>query len=276
MLFLTNRIIASCLLTGLILCVAPRAAGQGGDPQVREILHAWQAHYEASIKSIDDYVVVKEDQTVYYKKAHDNGRPYFKSRVEDADERELASGSNLTDAEVFSRVYQAVLENAEYKGRDEVNGHPVQVLYLEKVEQIFDEPWAPQELREVYLKIDPDKWVLRELAFQVTTQHEGEERVINQVMQSRDYRDVEGMQIPFETAVMIKGLALTEEERREAEEGLAEMERELEAMPQAQRHMVERMMGDRMRQAKQMLEGDVYETVNRVLEVRVNTGMEDF
>lgn len=84
------------------------------------------------------------------------------------------------------------------------------------------------------------------------------------------------MQYPFETAIIIRGLALTEEERREAEEGLADFDRQLEAMPEAQRRMVEQMAGDQIERFRQMLEDDLYKTVNRVREVRVNTGMEDF
>ncbi len=90
--------------------VAALAAAQGGDPEARNIIQSWQDHYEASMENIDDYVVVMDQQTIYYKKAWDNGQPYFKSRVKDADQQELASGSNLTDAAVFSRVYEAVMQ----------------------------------------------------------------------------------------------------------------------------------------------------------------------
>lgn len=273
MLLNVQKISATILITKVFVSIA---MGQGGDPEVRELINTWQNHYEASIENIDDYVVVMDHQTVYYKKAYDNGRPYFRSRVEGADERELVSGSNLTDAEVFSRVYDAVLEKAVYKGSDRVNGHDVHVLYLDKLEGLVEEPWAPQRFEDVYLRIDPEKWVVRELELKARILHEGEERVINQVIQERDYRTVEGMQIPYETIVITKGLALTEEERREAKEGIAQAERELEAMPEAQRRMIEQMMGDRLEKYKQMLEDDVFETVYRVEEVRVNTGTENF
>ena len=256
--------------------VAALAAAQDGDPEAREIIQSWQDHYEASIENIDDYVVVMDQQTVYYKKAWDNGRPYFKSRVKDADQQELESGSNLTDAEVFSHVYEAVMQDGEYKGTDEVNGHRVHVVYVEKAENIVDEPWAPHTFEDFYLRIDPDTWVLRELEYKMHIEHEGEDRIINQAFRQGDYRDVEGMQYPYETAIIIRGLALTEEERREAEEGLADFERRLEEMPEAQRRMVEQMAGDQIERFRQMLEDDLYETVNRVREVRVNTGMEDF
>ncbi|MDR4987479.1 MAG: hypothetical protein RG741_01415 [Bacteroidales bacterium] len=256
--------------------VAFAAAGQGGDPEVREIIQSWQDHYEASIENIDDFVVVMDQQTLHYKKTWDNGRPYFKSRVVDADEQEVVSGSNLTDAEVFSRVYEAVMQDGEYKGTDEMNGHSVHVIYIEKGENIVDEPWAPHTFEDVYLRIDIGDWVLRELEYKAHIEHEGEQRIINQVIQQRDYRDVEGMQYPYETVVIIRGLALTEEERQEAEEGLAEFERQMETMPEAQRRMVEQMAGDKIERFRQMLEDDLYETVNRVREVRVNTGMDDF
>ena len=264
------------MFTLVFTFVAALAAAQGGDHEAREIIQSWQDHYEASIENIDDYVVVMDQQTVHYKKAWDNGRPYFKSRVKDADQQEVTSGSNLTDAEVFSRVYEALMKDGEYKGTDEVNGYQVHVVYVEKVENIVDEPWAPHTFEDVYLRIDPNDWVLRELEYKTHIEYEGEDRIINQAFQQRDYRDVEGMQYPYETAIIIRGLALTEEERREAEEGLADFERRLEEMPEAQRRMVEQMAGDQIERFRQMLEDDRYETVNRVREVRVNTGMEDF
>lgn len=271
-----KNIFNTLLFTLVFTLVATFAAAQGGDPKVKEIIQSWQDHYEASIENINDYVVVMDHQTVYYKKAWDNGRPYFKSRVKERDQQELESGSNLTDAEVFSRVYEAVMQDGEYKGTDELNGHRVHVIYVKKAENIVDEPWAPHKFEDVYLRIDPETWVLRELEYKVHIEYEGEDRIINQAFQQRDFRDVEGMQYPYETAVIIRGLALTEEERREAKEGIEQFERELENMPDAQRQMLEQMAGDRLEQFKQMLEDDLYETVNRVREVRVNTGMEDF
>jgi len=273
MFYFVKRISKALVLMVFYSLLASPVSGQG-DPEVRDILETWQRHYEASIENIDDYVVVRDNQTVHYIKAYDNGRPYFKSRVEGADQQELASGKNLTEAEVFSKVYDAILENGVYKGTEELNGHQVHVLYVDKITDIIDEPSAPEALEDVYLRIDPDEWVLRELDFHVRLDYEGEERIVNQVMQMRDYRDVEGMQISYETAIIIRGLALTDAERREAEEGLAEFERELEEMPESQRRMVEQMMGDRLAQFKRVLEEDVFETVNRVEEVRVNTGME--
>ncbi len=272
MLRIVKIISVTIFLTAVFSLVVAPAAGQN-DPEVREILETWQRHYEASIEHVDDYVMVRDEQTVYYKKAYDNGRPYFESRVKDAEDQELTSGSNLTDAEVFSRVHDAVLEKGVYKGTNEVNGHHVHVIYIDRVDDIVEEPWAPETFEDVYLRIDPDKWVIREIEYKAHVEHEGEERIINQLIQMRDYRDVKGMQISYETAIIIRGLALTEEERREAEEGIAEFEQELEEMPEAQRRMVEQMMGDRLDEFKSMLEDDVFETVSRVQEVRVNTGM---
>ncbi len=250
------------------------ASVQGADPEVREILRTWQRHYEASIENIDNFIVVRDDQTVYYKKAYDNGRPYFESRVEDRKEEELASGSNLTDSDVFSRAHKTLLEQGVYKGLDEVGDYEVHVIYVDKAENLVEEPWAPEKLEDVYLRIDPEKWVVRELEYKMRVKHEGEERIIHQILQHRDYRNVEGMDVSYETSIIIRGLALTEEERREAEEGIAEAERELENLPEAQRRMMEQMFGDQLEKFKQMLEEDQYETKSRVKEVRVNTGLE--
>ncbi len=245
---------------------------RGGDPEALEVLNTWRTHYEESIEGIDDFIVVKEQQTIYYEKAYDNGRPYFQARVETEAEEDLESTSPVTDADLFSKVYSSLQEKAIYKGTDEVNGHHVHVIYVNELEGIFD-PDMPQIFKDVYLRIDPDKWVLREAQHTAEIEYEGGVRKVTQVMQNRDWRDVKGMQVAYETAIIIRGLSLTEEERQEAMESIRKFEKELEGMPEVQRRMVEQMMGDQVANARRMLEDDEVEMVSRVKEVKVNTGL---
>ncbi len=273
-LIILKQVALNALIYLMMLLIAIPA--YGSDQQALEVLEEWKQEYEASIEGIDDYVVERENQTVYYKKAYDNGRPYFKSRVEGYDEEDLESTSNLSDADLFSDVYESVREQAEYRGTEELNGFQVHVIYVEEMEEELFGEHGPQNLRDIYLRIDPDKWVLREIEYTMDFEYEDELRELTMAMNPRDYRAVEGMQVSYETRIVARGLALTEEERRDAEERMEEFEQQLEDMPEERRQMVEQMAGDRIEQARSMLEDDHIEMINRVESVRVNTGMEEF
>ena len=61
---------------------------------------------------------------------------------------------------------------------------------------------------------------------------------------------------------------ISEEERQELEQVRAQME----AVPAAQRKMMERMMGDKLEQLGSMLGGEGFELEMNVTDVKVNTG----
>lgn len=150
------------------------------------------------------------------------------------------------------------------------------VIYVDELEDLFEDEGMPESLRDVYLRIDPDNWVPREIQYRMDFEYEGEMRELTMSMQQRDYREVEGMQVSYETGIIVRGPALTESKRKQAEEGLKQFEEELENMPEAQRRVVEQMAGDRIARFRRLLEEDLYETVNRVRSVRVSTGIDDF
>jgi len=272
------NILTAMPLTFLLILLFPgHAVTQGGDPEAVEILETLQQRYEASIEGIDDYVVVMNGRTIYHKKAYDNGRPYFKTRGEGEFREDAEAASKLRDADFFSEVYSAVKERASYEGTGEIEGHRVHRIYIDRLEALIDDPHLDETLEDVWLYIDTDQWVVRQMAYTVEfTTDDGEVREISPVIQHRDYRNVEGMMLAYEIVTEVSGLALTDEERRQAEEAMDEFEKQMEEMPQAQRQMLEQMMGGRIEEFKKMLEEDRLEIKSRVEEVRVNTGLEDF
>jgi hypothetical protein len=111
------------------------------------------------------------------------------------------------------------------------------------------------------------------MEYTVKSQIKDEEvREISPVIKNKDFRNVEGMLIPYETATVVEGLTLSEEERKKAKEGL----KEFEEMPDAQKEMAKNMMGDKIEEYRKMIENNRYEKVSKVEKIKVNTGMEDF
>lgn len=277
MLKVLKRIIKFLTVPVLAFSVTSYAVAQPGNARAIEILDKMQQHYEKSIEGIDDFIMVKEEQTTYHIKAWDNGRPYFKVRTEsDRTDRAQAS-SNVTERDLFSDDFQKLKQRAAYEGTGHINDHMVHVLYVDKLEDVIVAPGSDGTLEDICLYVDPEIYVLRKIRYTVEfTTEDGVDRRVAPVVEFRDFRDIEGMKIAYETATIVRGLALTEEERREAEEMIEQAEKELAGMPEAQRQLVEQMMGDKIAEFRKMLEEDQYEAVTRVKEVKVNTGLDDF
>ncbi len=246
---------------------------QEGDPDAIAVLETWKEKYEDSIDSIDDYVIEKEHHIIYYKKAYDNGRPYFKSRIENKITQKTKSASAITNVDIFSKLYNDLKEKAVYKGTDKIDGHKVHIIYINELKGVFNSE-NPQTYNEVYLRIDPEKWALREAQSRGNFEYQGEARQVEQIIKNRKFRSCKGMQIPYETVTIIKGLTLSEEERQEAKRTLDKIDQKIKNMPEAKKKMAEQMMGSKIDEYQNMLENDVYKKISKVKEVRVNTGNE--
>ncbi len=265
------------VLSALMLLTAYHVSGQN-DRKAVKVLEDFRKNYEASIEGIEDFVVVTEQHTTYYKKVWDNDRPYFKSKSEiqmNEDEADYNSWN------IFSpEKYAEIKRSATHHGTTNLNGHNVHVIQIENPEVMmdeFDNNGYVESIRDFRLYIDPGDWVIRKVEFNVQfNTDDGEIRDGEIQVTESDFRDVEGMMVAYKTEIKYSGLMLTDEQLREAEEGLKEMEKEMEHMPDAQRQMLEQMMGNRMEEFRKMIEEDQIEFVNVVKKVKVNTGLEDF
>ncbi len=267
--------ICTAAILALTLFPSPAICGQE-DPKAAEIIETMRERYEQSIEDIDDYVMVTDRYEILYKKAWDNGRPYFKSRFAEAPEG-LESASTVSDSDFFSeQLYSSLKSDATYEGTEEIEDHTVHLLYVEKVEGLFEDSGDMGDTAEdVWLYVDSEKFVLRKMKLTLEAlTPEGEKQKVEPVIHYRDYRNVGGMMVPYETTAVVTGLAMSEEDRKEAEKGLKEMEEKLEEMPPDQREMVEQMMGGQIEEYRKMLEDDKMKVVSTVKEVKVNTGIE--
>lgn len=259
--------------------------GQYKDPQAAEVLETVWQHYEQSIRDVDDYKIVTEEFTTHYVKQYENGRPYFVSQVETDSFWGSISGlgmhttSPMVDADFFSaEVFEHLKQNATYSGSESIDGLNTHVIFLEDMRvfmDAFDDVDEP--MGELRLYFDDEDWVLRQMKFSAEAEiEEGRVQVIEPIVRMKDYRNISGMLIPFETSISVQGLTehLSDAEREEAQQALLEFERELEQMPAQQRQMLEQMMSGQLDQLRNLLADDSIEFFIRVKEVVVNTGAE--
>ncbi len=264
-------------LSALMLMTAYQMSGQS-DGKAEKILEDFRKNYEASIEGIEDFAVVTEQHTTYYKKVWDNGRPYFKTK---SDIQIGEDGAEYNSWNIFSpEKYAEIKRNATHHGTASMNGHNVHVIQIENPEVMmdeFDDEGYVEDIKDFRIYIDPNDWVIRKVEFDVQfNTDDGEIRNGEIQVTESDFRNIEGMMFSYKTEIIYSGLILTDEQLREAEEGLKEMEKELENMPEAQRLMMEQMIDSRMEDFRKMIQEDQIEFVNVVKEVKVNTGLEDF
>lgn len=242
------------------------------DQKAIDVLEEMQERYEKSIENIDDYVMELENHTIFYKKAYkEDGRAYFETKTK-GKSRNYA-GSNSVNEDLYSQFTSQAKEKATYKGTDKVDGNEVHVVYIDEMEveeNLDQDPKTDNVFKDLYLYIDSDNLIVRKIKYTVEFSSSGVVREITPIVKKRDYRNVEGMMIPYKTTTTIEGLAMSEEERQQAKEALEKFEQ----MPEQQRKMAEQMMGDKIKKYRTMLEEDKYEKVSKVKEIRVNTGME--
>ncbi|MGM0498146.1 MAG: hypothetical protein ACQESJ_09535 [Bacteroidota bacterium] len=243
------------------------------DQKAVEILESMQEKYGQSIKDIEDYIMEKGSHTIYYKKAFtEEGRPYFKTKSKG----DMQSAS-VTNKDLYSQFSSQAKERATYEGTDEVDGNEVHVIYIDQMEIAgFNADKDTEDtVEDIYLYVDSDKLVVRKMEYTTKSQIKGGEvRKISPVVKNRDFRNVEGMLIPYETATVVKGLTLTEEERGKIEKGLNDFEKKLEEMPESQREMMEEMAGDKIEKYRKMIQEDQYRQISQVKNIEVNTGIE--
>lgn len=93
-----------------------------------------------------------------------------------------------------------------------------------------------------------------------------------------DYRQVPGTQmlLSYAQTMRMGGVLSPAEEKQlaEAREQMAEFEKQMAAMPASQRAMMESMMGSQIEQMRKMIETGAFETDMRVIDVRVNEGLD--
>lgn len=264
------------LLFIMIVAVLSNAANSQ-DQKAVKILESMQERFEASIEDIDDYIMEKGNHTVYHKKAYtEDGRPYFKTKSKGAYKQTTESAST-TNKDLYSKFFPKAKEKATYKGTDKVGGNQVHVIYMDQMEvEGFNADRDTEDtVEDISLYIDSDKLVVRKMEYTVQSKIKGgEAREISPVIKNRDFKNVKGMLIPYETSTIVKGLNLTEEEREEVEKGLSDFEEKLEEMPESQREMVKEMAGGKIKKYRKMIEEDQYKQVSQVKNIEINTGME--
>jgi hypothetical protein len=241
---------------------------------VEELLDNFRKEYEESIQNIDNYTLVTNLYTHHYVKVWENGRPYFELKgeftgLEDPEDAEI-SGSLLHSPQLLEELKS----RAEYQGTSSLNGFKTHIVFSDKLSDLFPaEEETHIEFRNVKFYIDTADLVIRKIEYEMKAEIDGRQpQTINQSITMDDYRDIEGMMIPYKTTLILEGItgAMTEEERQEAEQAVAQLEQQMEQMSEQEQEMMRQMVGPQLEEYRKIMEEDRMEQTITVQEVRIN------
>jgi hypothetical protein len=245
-----------------------------------QVLDNMYKEYERGVQNINDYTVATNIYTAQYKKTFVNGRPTFKSRIQvkgmEQFGGEAVSSSTMGHGEFFDEeMFNHIKQNARYEGTETIDGTRTHRLFIPELKELTEKGESDQA-KNVYFYVDADRWVIRKIKFDVEMQ-EQPGQIMSPIIRFQDYRNVQGMYMPYTTVMEMEGLddAISPEDREEARKGMAELKKQLEDMPDQQRKMMENMLRPQIEQLEKMLAGDKFEMVIEVQEVQVNTGLSD-
>ncbi|MGM0650335.1 MAG: hypothetical protein ACQES1_07510, partial [Bacteroidota bacterium] len=223
-----------------------------------------------------------------------DGKNYYVKNPQTGEVEEKEEG-NMNPLHFYKDLKEV---DCKYAGRKKVNGRNCHVIKAEDVpmDKLFQGSKSPgmggeeqassteNVMIDIQLFIDDSDWVMPKMIYDM--ENTGEEpsgpqqggfNEARSVVVNKDFREVEGMMIAFETVntMKIKMSAEQKEQAKQMRESFKKMEEEMEDMPPEQREMMEQRMEERMGNSKQLLGGNEMKTVTKIENVEVNTGISD-
>lgn len=281
--------IPKTLLTVVVLAVVMLMTadleGLTADSIIDHIISA----YEKQMANVNDMTIVSDSDTQYQKRATVNGRTIYKTRTESKMGEHtaitiwdgeylwfyntLTRDINREPAQTNPNELIKNLKEADvsFAGKEEINGHTTYILEVKDIDMQTGEEFQRGISGKIW--VDAEKWIFRQMS--MDAEGPEEEGSAGVVVQMKDYQTIDGVMIPFTTAISVRAdmPEMTPEEEAEMRANIEEMKRELEEMPAMQRRMVEGMMKSQIENMESMLTGGEMVTVNKVKEVKVNTGL---
>jgi len=270
-----------CLPMTLALMIA--LTGGLAAQSVSDIVDDMYAAYERQAEGVDNYTLVQTvmgfESTTYFEKEIVDGRPVFRMRDGSAQTANFSFGLGSDDSgmgDVYA-MGPELIEHARYAGREQIDGNSVHVLAIDDLSQVsLGQQPTPDDMefepRTGRLFVDTEMMIPRRMEFvgDATTPSGVNEVTVSVDLQ--DIRNVQGLLIPYSTAMEISGLQAMIDPEMQAQ--LREMEQQLDALPADQRQMMERMLGAQLEQLRQMASGggDAMTVQVTVNDVRVNSG----
>lgn len=278
-------------LTLFLLPLAALLATSGAWAEdAQSILDKARAKQLERWEGIDNYVVEQTvagtDIAVLYERVNETSfrvvpRSQWAAGMPGATSAEQAAAMAGTEDEGMIVDFDEIQElagNAKLLGTERVDGRSAWHLKSDDVqhaEQMDDQEIA-FETFEIW--IDQGEYVPLKMVIHGQATADGQSRPIVMEKLDSDYRQVPGSNLyqAYRQVMTMQGVLDPEQQKQveEARRQMAEMEKEMADMPDAQREMMERMIGPQIEMLRKMAAGEGVEVITEVTAVRVNVGTE--
>jgi len=278
---------------GSILAIAALAVAGGtlatplevSAQSAQEILAQALELHDARLAGVDDVTVTQEvmgiPMTSYMVREVVDGRAVL--RPHSTRTPGFEGDMDFDAAEAFWadpwELYESAADRWVLEGSGAVDGRSTWSLRISDFEGLDLDLGMPGnagsfELGHMAMEMDRELLVPLRISFEGDVRDGGQPRPVSMELHFSDYRDVEGYLHPFVTSIDLDlaSSGISEEELAQAQAGMAELQRQLEQMPEAQREMVRGMMQEQLQAMEAVLAGEGVEVELRVLDLQVNNG----
>lgn len=196
-------------------------------------------------------------------------------------EEQAARDDPAAIAQERENVRALVNEKSEFRGKETIDGIETLLVVADNLDQRqVMEDGSEFTLNSMNMWIDAANDVPIRFRMEGEMRDGAETRQVRIEREEKDYRHVEGcgrLYWPFSSVMRISGVMSPKEQAQmaEAQEKLAEFDKQLAQMPQAQRDMIMRQMGPRMEMMRKMASGGGIEIESHVVQLECNTGLPD-
>ena len=284
-----TKMLSLVMIAFVVFSASPIAEAMTADKVIENMI----ASYEREMKDVEDYTIVTDKTTTYFKRTTVEGRTTYKMRSE-------TEVMGIKSVSIYDGVYQWWVESGKpkkekmdygpyqmvenlktaqvkYAGTEKIDGHKTHILNVRDLNTMM----GAEEMQKVSGKlwVDARDWVIRKMEMDMEIEDEkGEKRPAKATIKMEDFRKVNGMLISYRTVMTIPMpgvLELSPEEEQEMRKGLEEAQKALAEMSPEERAMMEKIMGPQIEMMQKMLAGGGIEMVTVVKDVKVNTGLSD-
>lgn len=237
--------------------------------------------YETRLSGVENVTIDVEvmGMTVetYLVKEMVDGRPVLQPVSTDVEGMPSDTAEVETDdmwAESW-RMFDDTQDRWTLEGQGSVDGRATWRLRMTDFEGLDLSPEMPGQEGEfdadlMVMELDQERLVPLRMELEGTVRQGGEANPVAMQMQFEDYREVDGYLHPF-LSIMDVDMAMGPE-GQDAQEALEELRNQLADMPEAQREMMEQMMGEQIRMLESMVGEEGLRMELRVVDLRVNAG----
>ena len=242
-----------------------------------DLVHSMLEAHEARIEGVENYTLVQAvmgfETETYFEKHTVEGRSVFRASFAGLGGQRSSPATGVEDVYALG---EDLARRSEYRGRERVGDYEVHVLDITDLRGTGFGSNVAQDSEFEPIKgsvfLDAQSYVPRRFVFEGEMTRSGSTIPLTAIMEMGDYREVQGLLIPFRTVTTIEGLAAAIDPEVKAQ--FEEMQLELEALPAQQRAMIIELMAEQMEQFEAMMVDDSAPMVVEVLvtDVRVNEG----